>query len=117
MTSLESIHAHTVTQLAEMHDITPRRVRQYVEDGLLPKLSRGSFDVGWFAHLRTGEKMAARLSKRPTAPHLVAMGWLSAVGSAPSDADLEAFGNLFERNGFTRLAAMFAVGAAQGRRQ
>jgi hypothetical protein len=111
------IYEQNANDLAAMHHITPRRVRQYVEDGFLPKLSRGTFDVGWFAHLRTGEKMAVRLSKRPTAPHLVAMGWLSAVGGEPTDADLEAFGNLFERNGFTRVAAMFAVGAAQGRRQ
>lgn len=116
MSTEKTIHESTATELADMHGITTRRVRQYVEDGALPRLSRGTFDEGWFAHLRNGEKVAANLRNRPSARDLVAMGWLSAVGREPSDADLEAFGNLFERNGHTRAAAMMALGAAQARR-
>lgn len=115
MTLEQSHFEATATDLATMHNITTRRVRQYVEDGALPRLARGTFDAGWFAHLRTGEKVAANLRKRPSAPDLVAMGWLSAVGNKSSDDDFSAFGGLFERNGLTRAAAMMAIGAAQAR--
>ncbi|MGX1322113.1 hypothetical protein AB7M17_005566 [Bradyrhizobium sp. USDA 377] len=112
----ENTFESTATELAEMHSLTTRRVRQYVEDGALPRLARGTFDAGWFAHLRIGEKVAANLRNRPAARDLVAMGWLSAVGREPNDADLEAFGNLFERNGLSRAVAMMALGAASARR-
>jgi hypothetical protein len=116
MTTTQNFHEATAANLAEAHDITPRRVRQYVEEGALPRLARGTFDAGWFAHLRTGEKVASNFQKRPSARDLVALGWLSAVGKEPTDLDLEAFGDLFERNGLTRMAAMMALGAAQARR-
>lgn len=109
----QNIYEATATEIGSTHELTTRRIRQYVEDGALPKLARGVFDAGWFAHLRTGEKVASRRRARPSAQQLVALGWLSAVAREPADADLEAFGGLFERNGLTRATAMMALGAAQ----
>jgi hypothetical protein len=106
-------HLMTAGELAEIFDLTPRRIGQYRDDKLLPVIERGRFDVSWLLWLRRGEQRAERMSKRPNRDTLVALGWLGGVNDKPSDADLAAFGNLFERNGLTRDAALVSVGRAQ----
>lgn len=107
------LHSMTAPQLAELFGITARRVGQYRDDKLLPAIERGKFDMGWLLWLRAGEKRSARLDKKPDRNTLVALGWLSAVNDQPRDDDLAAFAGLFVRNGFTRDAALLAVGRAQ----
>lgn len=102
----------TAPEIGAILDLTPRRVTQYREDGLLPTIERGKFDLGWLLNLRLGEKRASNLRKRPDRETLVALGWLSGMADKPSDDDLAAFGKLFERNGLTRDAALLAVGRA-----
>lgn len=102
------------TEIGAILGITPRRVGQYRDDGLLPTIERGRFDLAWLCYLRIGETRARRSNKRPDRETLVCMGWLSAQDDAPSNEDLVALFGLFERNGISREAVLLAVGCAQG---
>lgn len=106
-------YAMTAPELAQTFDLTPRRIGQYRDDGLLPTIERGKFDVAWLLYLRKGQDCSANLRKRPDRDTLVALGWLAGVKGKPSDDDLAAFCKLFERNALTRDAALLAVGRAQ----
>lgn len=106
-------YAMTAPELAQMFDLTPRRIGQYRDDGLLPAIERGKFDSAWLLYVRKGQERAARLSNKPGRDVLVALGWLAGVNDKPSEDDLAAFCRLFERNGLTRDAALVAVGRAQ----
>ncbi|MBR1193971.1 hypothetical protein [Bradyrhizobium sp. AUGA SZCCT0160] len=112
----EPIYAMTATELGEIFNLSARRVAQLHEEGALPRLERNKYDCGWLTHLLAGRKITQRYAKKPDAGQTVAIGWLSSLGKDPTDADLEAFGDLWIRNGLTRAAAMMAVGAAQARR-
>lgn len=104
----------TANDLAAMHNITPRRVTQYRDDGYLPTIERGRFDLGFFTHLRCGELRARNTAKRPDRDTLVALGWLVGMGEDElSNEDLNLFCDLFQRNGLTREAALIAIGRAQ----
>jgi hypothetical protein len=107
------LYAMTAPQLAELFNITARRVGQYRDDKLLPTIERGRFDMAWLLYLRMGEKRARNLSKKPPRDVLVALGWLGAVDDEPSKDDMAALCPLFVRNGLTRDAALLAVGRAQ----
>lgn len=104
--------AMTAPEIGKFLGITPRRVTQYRDDGLLPTIKRGRFDMAWLLYLRIGEKRASNLRKRPDRDTLVALGWLAGTSGAPAADDLAVFGTLFERNGLTRDAALLAVGCA-----
>lgn len=101
--------------IAEVLGITARRVTQYRDERLLPTIERGKFDVAFLMHLRLGEKVKKNARQRPDRDTLVAIGWLSSVGSNDLTVeDLDAFAQLFERNGLTRDQAMLALGRARG---
>lgn len=102
----------TATEIGALMNITPRRVRQFVEDGLLPTLERGKFDFAFLLWLRKGQERAAKVRNRPDRDTLVALGWLGGVDDKPSEQDLAAFPSLFERNRLPRDAALLAVGRA-----
>ncbi len=102
----------TATEIGALMNITPRRVRQFVEDGLLPTLERGKFDFAFLLWLRKGQERAAKVRNRPDRDTLVALGWLGGVNDKPSDGDLAAFSKLFERNGLMRDASLLAIGRA-----
>ncbi len=106
-------YAMTAPELAQMFDLTPRRIGQYRDDGLLPAIERGRFDVAWLLYLRKGQERTTNLRKRPDRDTLVALGWLGGTNDKPSQDDLAAFCKLFERNGLTRDAALLAIGRAQ----
>lgn len=113
MTITHPIYSLTTTELASMCGITPRRARQYSEDGLIQPLSPGRFDVGWFVHLRCGEKIFAKHQRRPDTSVLVAAGWLSGTGGQASDADKACLAGLFKRNGRSSEDALEALGEAR----
>jgi hypothetical protein len=106
-------YAMTAADLAADHGLTPRRIRQYQEAGSIRALSRGLFDAGWFAHLRTGEALTTHHRRKPGTHGLVATGWLHAVGGNPSKEDRAALVALFERNGHTGDDALQALGEAR----
>lgn len=106
--------AMTASDLAKMHDLTQRRVRQYAEEGLLPVVERGRYDPAFFMYLRIGEHMTRSAFKRPCRDTLVALGWLGGVANDPTEDDAQAFATLFERNGLAREQALMAIGRAQG---
>ncbi|MCF1440393.1 hypothetical protein ACI2UZ_01735 [Ralstonia nicotianae] len=103
----------TAPELAQTFGLTPRRIGQYRDDGLLPAIARGRFDVAWLLYLRKGQERTTNLRSKPDRDALVALGWLAGVNDKPSDDDLAAFCKLFERNALTRDAALLAVGRAQ----
>lgn len=107
-----STFAMTAPQLGEQFNITPRRVRQYVEDGHLPRLGRGLFDLGWLAHLRAGEAACAQMHRKPAAPTLVALSWLLASGERATQ-DRALLIALFGRNGKSSDDALEALGEAR----
>lgn len=102
--------AMTAPQLADLFNITARRVTQYRDDRLLPTIERGKFDMAWLLYIRAGEKRAAKLHDKPDRDTLVALGWLCGVDDKPSNEDLAAFAGLFERNSLTHDAALLAMG-------
>ena len=104
--------AMTAHEIGAILGITPRRVTQYRDDGLLPTIERGKFDTAFLLYLRVGEKRTRNLRKRPDRDMLVALGWLGGVNDKPADDDVAAFSKLFERNGLTRDTALLAVGRA-----
>lgn len=109
-----ALYAMSAPDLAAQHKITARRVRQYVEDGLMPTLEPGRFDAVFFLYLRAGELHTRNKNTRPNRDTLVALGWLKCLGAEPTADDIQAFTQLFARNGLSRDAAMVALGRAQG---
>lgn len=113
MTITHPIYSLTTSDLADACNISPRRVRQYVEDRLLQPLSPGRFDLGWFAHLRCGERIFAKHQRKPDTAVLVAAGWLSGTGGQVSGADKACLVGLFKRNGRSSEDALEALGEAR----
>lgn len=113
MTIAHPIYSLTTNDLADACGITPRRVRQYVEDRLIQPLTPGRFDLGWFAHLRCGERIFAKHQRKPDKAVLVAAGWLSGIGGQVSAADKTCLSGLFKRNGQTNEDALEALGEAR----
>lgn len=107
--------AFTADELAACFSLTPRRIRQFAEDGDLPRLGRGTFDGAWLCYLLMGRRRTENSKVKPTAPVCVAIGWR--VGAPGTPEEREAFVGLFERNGLSRDDALLALGAASGVRQ
>jgi predicted ArsR family transcriptional regulator len=104
---------HTAPEIADALGVTPRAVRLWAEAGDLPRLERGMYCLAWATWLACGRKVATDWRQKPSAHVAVAVGWRQAQGRNPSDADMEALGALFKRNGYTAEAAMRALGAAE----
>ncbi|MBB3176251.1 hypothetical protein [Variovorax sp. Sphag1AA] len=111
--STEPIYSMTAPEIAGVLDVTARTVRMWAEDGDLPRLNRGRFDFSWATWLVCGRKVSARWRPTPSVHVIVAAGWLQSHDQAVTDADAEAFGGLFKRNGLSLAEAMKALGAAQ----
>lgn len=106
-------YAMTAREIGELLEITPRRVTQYRDAGLLPTIERGKFDMAFLMYLRHGELITRKAGVRANRDALVARGWLVGHPDELSPDDLTAFAGLFERNGLTRDAALLALGRAQ----
>lgn len=110
--STEPVYSMTAPEIAAVLGVTARTVRMWAEAGDLPRLSRGQFDVSWATWLVCGRKVSARW-RAPSVHVTVAAGWLQFHDRAPTNADAEALGGLFKRNGFSLSEAMKSLGAAQ----
>ena len=113
MSESQPVYAMTAVQLADMHELSARRVRQYQEDGRITALARGLFDAGWFSHLRIGEAVCMNLRHKPSTNTLVAVGWFLAVGKRVTVEDRKYLVELFKRNGKSAEDALVALGEAQ----
>jgi predicted transcriptional regulator len=102
-------NANTAAEIAAEHGITPRRVRQYVTEGRLPRLRRGRFDALYFACMRSGESLCPKRHRKPAALVLVALGWLH----AGDREDRELFVGMLKENGLQRADAVGALGEAK----
>lgn len=101
----------TAPQIGELLSLTPRRIRQWAEDGQLKRQGAGLYDLGWCIYLSAGQKAPPRVKKHG-APVMVAWAWLCGVANQPSAADRTAFADLFKRNGFASDEAAQAIGTA-----
>lgn len=111
---MEIQHLQPINTVAEILNVTPRRIRQFVEDGNVPRPERGQVDLAWCLYFNSGLNITDRWMTKPRDPKtLVALAWLAGVAN-PSDDDIAAFAGLFERNGFDRDAALLALGTARG---
>jgi hypothetical protein len=100
-----------ITTVAQMLGITDRRLRQFVEQGLIPRVERGKVDATWAIHVFAGAKMVEQLTNRPDDPGaLVAIAWLTGHGQ---DANYHRLADTFERNGRNRNDAFVCIGYAQ----
>jgi hypothetical protein len=107
-------HCATAEQIGEILSISGRHVRRYAEQGLLPIIKPGRFDLTWMVHLRVGEELARKMGRQNLDRNtLVAL----ARDKDQSAGDVALFVEMFERNGETRDAALIAMGRAQGIRK
>ncbi|QXZ10777.1 helix-turn-helix domain-containing protein [Comamonas sp. Y33R10-2] len=102
----------TAPDIAEIVGLTPRRIRQWAEDGQLKRQGVGLYDVGWCMYLAIANKAAPQQIKKHGASVMVAWSWLSGVANPPTPADRTALVGLFKRNGFTADDAAQAIGTA-----
>lgn len=102
----------TAPEIAEIVGLTPRRIRQWAEDGQLKRQGAGLYDVSWCIYLSIAHKAAPQPVKKRGAPVMVAWAWLGGAGKSPSAADRTSFAGLFKRNGFTADDAAQAIGTA-----
>lgn len=110
------IWAVKIEHAAECLRVSPRRVRQLIEDKQAVRHGRGRVDIGWIWHWNTAN---TRWGKRPGKPSdpltLVAIGWLVAhdwLRRDEEDPTPHLIG-LAERNGYTAEAALVALKVAQ----
>lgn len=102
-----------ITTVAQMLGITDRRLRQFVEQGLIPRIERGKVDAPWAIHLFAGAKMTEQLTNKPDDPGvLVALAWLTGAGPE-AKASRHLLADIFERNGRSRDDALVCIGHAQ----
>ena len=96
--------ALSVEEIADLFDITPRRVRQLREDGYMIARGRGRIDAPHAVNARIGLMIlsparAARLNKYTIA----AVGWLTGQkGVGVGRGDLDAFYKMAARWGLSR---------------
>ena len=102
-----------IATVAQMLGITDRRLRQFVEQGLIPRTERGRVDAPWAIHAFAGAKMVEQLSHKPKDVGVwVSIAWLTGTGTeAKSSRHLLA--DMFERNGRSREDAFICIGHAQ----
>lgn len=106
-------YSMTAGEIGQALNITDRRVRQLAEEGLLPRLERGKYDLGWAAYLIGSIRAFDGRIKKPNDPRvMVAFSWLAGCGEAWQN-DLPMLRELFVRNGYTAEDALIAVGQAQ----
>ena len=111
----EISHSQPINAVAQCLDITPRRIRQLVEDGSIPRIERGHVDAAWAMYCYAGSIQVYNWVDKPRDPKvLVALSWLSGLGSNPTAKDIDTLAETFKRNGFTRDDALLAIGRAQG---
>lgn len=115
MTKLDNIHIQSIDTVAQCLDITPRRIRQFCESGDIPRIGRGHVCLTWAMYYYAGSLQVEEWANKPRDPKtLVALAWLTGLGTKPSATDIEALADTFKRNGFTRDDALLAIGRAQG---
>jgi len=113
MTELNRIQP--ITFVAQSLGITARRIRQFVENGDVPRLGRGLIDFTWCLYFYTGSVIVENWNKKPHDPKILyALGWINILGGDPSSEDIERCVETFKRNGFNRDQALLAIGRAQG---
>lgn len=113
MTELE--YLQPVNVVAECLGLSPRRVRQFCENGDVPRLGRGQVDLTWTLYFHAGSLQVSSLTRKPRdAQTLVALAWLTGLDKDPTAKDIDSFADLFKRNGFTREQALMALGRAEG---
>ncbi|MER2511200.1 MAG: hypothetical protein ABTQ25_02055 [Nitrosomonas ureae] len=106
-----------INLVAQCLDITPRRIRQFIENGDIPRLGRGQVCLTWAMYFYAGSLAVEGWAHKPTdAKTLYAIAWLTGLGTKPSSKDIEACAATFVRNGFTRDDALRAIGQAEGLR-
>lgn len=109
-------YSMTAPEVADHLGVTARTIRHWQESGDLPKLEqRGQYDLAFATWLYVGRKVSADWRGKTSAQIAVAAGWVQALGREPKEADLDAFGDLFKRNGLSVASAMQALGGAQAR--
>lgn len=103
-----------VNVVAECLGLSPRRVRQFCENGDVPRLGRGCVDLTFAMYFHAGSLQVSNMARKPRdAQTLVALSWLTGIDSNPSAKDIDAFAELFKRNKFTREQALMAIGRAE----
>ena len=107
------IWAVTIDYAAQCLRVSPRRIRQLIEDGLAVRHGRGRVDIAWLMHAEAGRARWGRRPGRPDVLSLVALGWLAAHDFNPDPDDLALLVGVAERNGHTAEAARVALGVAQ----
>jgi hypothetical protein len=114
MTELDNIHIQPIGVVAQCLGLSPRRVRQFTEEGNLPRLGRGLVDLTWALYFQAGSLQVSNMARKPRdGKTLVALAWLSGLDKDPTAKDIENFADLFKRNGFTRDQALMALGRAE----
>lgn len=115
MTEQDDIHIQPVNFVAQGLGITARRLRQFVENGDIPRLGRGLVDFTCSTYFYSGSLIVEDWRTKPSDPKtLYAIAWLTGLGAEPTATDLEACAATFRRNGFSRDDALLAIGRAQG---
>jgi len=113
MTELNRIQP--IAFVAQSLGITARRLRQFCENGDIPRLGRGLVDFTWCLYFYTGSVIVENWKQKPVdAKALYAIGWLNILGGEPTSEDIERCVDTFKRNGFSRDDALLAIGRAQG---
>jgi hypothetical protein len=108
-------HTQSINTVAEMLNLTPRRVRQFCENEDVPRLGRGLVDLTYTIYFHAGSLQVEDWPNKPRdAKTLVALAWLSALDKDPSAKDIDSLAETFIRNGHTRDDALLAIGRAQG---
>lgn len=105
--------AVSIEYAAQCLRVTPRRVRQLIEDGLAVRHGRGRVDIAWLLHAEAGRARWGRRPGKPAPLTLVALGWLAAHDFNPESDDVALLVAVAERNGHTAEAARVALGVAQ----
>lgn len=114
MTEQNDIHIQPINFVAQGLGITPRRIRQFIENGDIPRIGRGLVCFTWSTYFYAGSLIVEDWRTKPSDPKtLYAIAWLTGLGTNPSATDIEACAATFKRNGFSRDDALLAIGRAQ----
>lgn len=108
----ESIEFLSTEEIADLLEVTPRRVRQLVEESGAGASTRNAHDFCWLLHYYAAQKPAPAAIKEAGPAVMVAWSVLATAGGF-SDVDVEGIAALFARNGYSRDEAMQAIGRAR----
>lgn len=115
MSAQASIYPATAADIASNLGLPLQIIQAWVTRGDLPTLTGGFHDRPWATWLAIGRK-ATEWRRDVPVNTAVGAGWLSEwkrVERTPTDANLVAFQELFERNGFSAADAAQALEAAR----